>query len=160
MKNLGFILVSAVTIPILLLVGLYLLWPQQPQPQPPLVISVDNELAPLETDLARREATVQAQLDGATAALRQQQAKADEQTNAWLKNVAETQRRLDELQQQSQALQLQIARLEITRTTRLTDYQTELEQTRRQYETRLAELENQLKDTRARLDQVNAQLQQ
>lgn len=65
MKNLGFILLNAVTVFILLVVGIYLLWPQQTSPQPPLVIAIDSDISLLEAELTRREAEVKVELDRA-----------------------------------------------------------------------------------------------
>ncbi|MCG3211652.1 MAG: hypothetical protein FOGNACKC_05298 [Anaerolineae bacterium] len=158
MKNLGFILVSAVTVPILLLVGVYLLWPQRAQPQPPLVISIDSDLAPIETHLAEHEAEVQGQLDDIQAKIQQEQDALEIQTDIWLKKMADSQHQLEKLQAQAQELNLQIGRLEITRTTRLAAQQTELNDAQRRTQARLAEMEQELAETRSKLEQVKTEL--
>ncbi len=159
MKNLGVILVSAVTVPILLLVGGYLLWPPQQPPQPAVVIAIDADLAPVKARLANREAEQLAQLEATTRALQQQRAAFDAQTETWLKDMAAAQNRLTNLEAQVQAVQAQVAQLEITRTTRLANYQTELAQTRQKYQTQLDQLYTQLADMQRQLAQLNGQPQ-
>ena len=159
MKNLAFILVSIVAVAGLLLVGSYLLWPPSPPPQPPLVISIDGEIAPFQAQLARQEAATQAQLDELLASLQTRQAALNAQTERWQQTVDATQQQVDDLTAQAQNLQLQISQLTLTRTISSTATPANLEQVRRQYDSRLSALESQLQATQLRLEQVNAQLQ-
>ncbi|GAB4422413.1 MAG: hypothetical protein Kow0031_00130 [Anaerolineae bacterium] len=159
MKNLAFIFISVVAVAALFLVGGYLLWPSRPRPQPPLVISIDDQIAPLQAQLAQQEADMQAQLDDMLATLQQQQAELDAQTEHWQESVAEAQNQLDALNTQAQELQLLINQLELSRTIRSGEWDREVEEVRQQYDSRLQTLESQLNETRLRLEQTSAQIQ-
>jgi len=156
MKNIGLILVTGVTVPILLLVGAYILWPRDVPPQPAVVISIDNDIAPIATELAQQEVTVQAELDALNNTIQQKQAEFEAQTQSWQTKINKTQTQLTSLQTTAQTLQNEITRLEITHTLRLNAYQTELEQARRQ--TQIDQLQTQLQEQQAELDRLNTQL--
>jgi chromosome segregation ATPase len=156
MKNIGLILVAGVTVPILLLVGLYVLWPRNVPPQPAVVISIDDDIAPIATELAQQEATVQAELDALNNTIQQKQTEFEVQTRSWQTDMNQAQTKLTNLQTTAQTLQNEITRLEITRTLRLNNYQTELEQARRQ--TQIDRLQMQLQEQQAELDRLNTQL--
>jgi chromosome segregation ATPase len=159
-KNLGFILVSALTIPILLLLGVYLLWPQQAAPQPALIISVDEALVPFETELNRQETATQDELNALLATLEKKQVAFEAQSEARQAEIDAAQRQLDGMQTQVAELEEQVARLEISRTVRLAEYQLEMEQTDQAYQAQLAELEQQVQETEAQLARTNEQLDQ
>ncbi len=156
MKNIGLILVTGVTVPILLLVGVYILWPRDVPPQPAVVISIDNDIAPVEAELAQQEAAVQAELNALTNTIQQKQAEFEAQTQTWQADMNQTQVQLVGLQTTAQNLQNEITQLEITHTLRLNSYQTELEQARRQ--TQIDQLQTQLQEQQAELDRLNTQL--
>lgn len=156
MKNIGLILVAGVTVPILLLVGVYILWPRDVPPQPVVVISIDDDIAPIATELAQQEATAQAELDALNNIIQQKQTEFENQTQSWQTDMNQAQAELTSLQTTAQTLQTEITRLEISRTLRLNSYQTELEQARHQ--TQIEQLQTQLQEQQAELDRLNTQL--
>ena len=147
---------AGVTVPILLLVGAYILWPREVPPQPAVFISIDGDIAPIATRLAQQEATAQAELDALNNTIQEKQAEFEAQTQSWQTEINQTQIQLTSLQTTTQTLQNEITQLEITRTLRLNDYQTELEQARRQ--TQIDQLQTQLREQQAELDGLNTQL--
>lgn len=156
MKNIGFILVTGVTVPILLLVGLYILRPGDVPSQPAVIIAIDDDIAPLVAELAQQEATAQAELDVLNNTIQQKQTGFEAQIQAWQTDMNRAQARLTGLQGTADTLQGEINRLEISRTLRLSSYQTELEQARRQ--TQIEQLQTQLQEQQAELDRLNKQL--
>lgn len=154
MKNIGLILVTGVTVPILLLVGVYILWPREVPSQPAVVISIDDDIAPIATELAQQEATVQAELDALNNTIQQKQTGFEVQIQSWQTDMNQAQAQLTSLQITAQTLQSEITRLEISRTLRLNSYQTELEQARRQ--TQIDQLQTQLQEQQAELDRLKA----
>jgi DNA repair exonuclease SbcCD ATPase subunit len=153
-KNIGLILVTGVTVPILLLVGVYILWPREVPSQPAVVISIDDDIAPIATELAQQEATVQAELDALNNTIQQKQTGFEVQIQSWQTDMNQAQAQLTSLQITAQTLQSEITRLEISRTLRLNSYQTELEQARRQ--TQIDQLQTQLQEQQAELDRLKA----
>jgi DNA repair exonuclease SbcCD ATPase subunit len=157
MKNIGLILVAGVTVPILLLVGVYILWPRDVPPQPVVVISIDDDIAPIATELAQQEATAQAELDALNNIIQQKQTEFENQTQSWQTDMNQAQAKLTSLQTTAQTLQTEITGLEISRILRLNSYQTELEQARRQ--TQIEQLQTQLQEQQTELDRLNTQLE-
>lgn len=156
MKNIGLILVTGVTVPVLLLVGVYVLWPRDVPPQPAVNISIDDGVAPIATELAQQEAAAQSDLDALNNAIQQTRTEFEAQTQTWQTDMNQTQAQLTNLQFTAQNLQNEITQLEITRTLRLNTYQTELERARRQ--TQIDQLQAQLQEQQAELDRLNTQL--
>jgi len=158
MKNLGIILGFGITAPILILVGIYLLWLQEASPQPAFVISINDDVAGVKATLSEKEAIVQTQLDGLSTAFQQQQTHFNEQTEKRQNEIDRAEAELASLDSQIFTLESEIARLEITQTVRLNSYQTELTQTRQQFKTRLAELETQLEAAQTQLADIEIRL--
>ena len=156
MNNLGIILVTGVTVPILLLVGFYIFWPTETPLQPAVVIAIDDDIAPIEAELTRQESLARAELDELNRALQQKQAAFEAQSQVWQSEMNQAERQLTDLQTTAQTLQSEIEQLEITRTLRLNTYQTQLEQLRQQYQ--IDQLQSQLQEKRSELDQISAQL--
>jgi chromosome segregation ATPase len=160
MKNIGLILVAGITIPILLLVGAYILWPSGALPQARLVISIDEQVAQVEATQAARQAEVQVQLDQLNQAIRQQQSDFDDQTQRWQTEMQQAQTQVEALAASAQNLQSQITTLEISRTLRLTEQQTQLHQTIQQYEAEINQLRDELARKQAQLDEINLKLKE
>jgi DNA repair exonuclease SbcCD ATPase subunit len=158
MKKFGAILIAAVTLPVLLLLGFFLLWPREAPARPTFIISFADDVGQFEESLRGREAVYQAQLDALEETLAQQQDHFQNQAEAWQAEVNLAQKRLDALKRQQQDLETEIATLEATRTERLDAYQAQLEQMRWQLQERIRQLETQLADAQATLDDVTAQL--
>ena len=158
MKNLGFILVGGVTVPILLLVGIYILRPSGVPPQPRLVISIEKDIAEIEASLAEQQATVQAKLDALNTELAQLQSNLDTQIETWRTETKQLQSQLDMLATTTQNLETEISTLEISRTIQLTEYQTQLDQTRQKYQTELEQLQVELEQKQAQLNILNAEI--
>lgn len=158
MKNLGLILVGGITVPILLLVGVYILWPQNVAPQPKFVISIDDELHKYEDDLATREAKFRNQLEELQQTLAQEQTTFESDTEVWQIKMEQAQNQLDALETQAQTLQQDVTRLAITRTTQSGQYQSQLSESQQQYEARINQLQEELKAAQAQLAELKAQV--
>lgn len=158
MKNLGVILVGGITVPILILVGLYIMWPRQTPPQPAIVISTNEELASVEERLAGREAGVQRQLDTLLQQLEQEQVNFDAGTRQWQTDMTRAQEQLTALQAEAEKLQRESSQLEISRTVQLETYATDLEQLQQQHQARLNQLQTQLQTAQTRLSEITTQL--
>ena len=158
MKNLGIILIGGVTVPILLLVGFYILRPSGVPPQSRLVISIEEDIARVEESLAQKRAPIQDNLDTLNSELTQQQTDFNTQVETWHIELTRLQNQLDMLDTTAQKLKTEGATLEISRTIRLEDYQNQLEQARQQYQTELGQYQAELNRKQALLDELNAEL--
>ena len=158
MKNLGLILVGGVTVPILLLVGLYILRPSGVPLQPRLVISIEEDIAEIEASLGQEKATVQASLDSLNNEFTRQQADFSAQTETWNDDIMRLQEQSNALDTSAQILQTEVATLEMSRTLRLTDYQNQLKEVQQQYQTELNVLQAELNQKQIQLDELNAKL--
>lgn len=158
MRNLGLILVGGVTVPILLLVGLYILRPSGAPPQPRLVISIEEDIARIEASLAQERALVQVDLDALNSDLTQHQTSFSTQTETWIADMTRLQNQVDGLANTAQTLETEVADQKTSRTLRLTDYQNQLEQARQQHQTELKQLQVELNQKQVLLDELNTQL--
>jgi chromosome segregation ATPase len=158
MKNVGLILVGGVTVPILLLVAIYLLWPTDAQPQSTFVIAIDQDIAQVKDQLAQQEAPLQTRLDELRQQIDAQQTGFEEQTRAWETELSDAQQQLEALQNNSAALQIEINWLSITRTNQYSAVDAQLQQSRQAYLAEQSQLQAELTQKQADLEALNAQL--
>lgn len=159
MKHFTVLLTTGIVIFLVLLGGVFSLFNGRESPRPPVVISIDRDIAPLKTSLARREATYQAQIDALDETLQAQESEYQTQAEVLNAQILAAQKQLAGLQAQKQALQSELIRLEAIKTERSTTYQNQIEQTRSQYAKSIAHLQAQLDEAKATLADVNSQLQ-
>jgi|GEM_PF-6279238 len=159
MKYLGPLLVVGITLFLVLLIGGLNLFSSRESSQAPIVISIDQGIAPLKTSLAKREAAYQTHLEELNKTLEAQQVKYQTKIDTLSAQILAAQNQLTDLQIQKQDLQSEFARLETIQSERSTAYQNQLQQIHDQYAENLAQLQTQLDEAKANLAEVNLQLQ-
>jgi peptidoglycan hydrolase CwlO-like protein len=158
MKQLMFILASALLLVVILIIGVFSYFPNKESSQAVIVVPVDPTVIQLEERLVEQDAAYRAKATALDASLQQQQLDFQIKRQSLNDEIAAAQRQLQELQSEKQDLLKQIEQLESDRAEQLASYQTELQQVDNEYGVRWPQLQAQLADLQAKLAKANGQL--